>query len=131
MPDDLHTLRQTLEREPGIRQAIVFGSVASARAAPHSDLDIAVDLGRPMSAERKMALIATLAQASGRPVDVADLRSVGVPLLGQILKRGARILGDDTDYAELLRRHIFDSEDLLPCTRRLLRERRQRWIGTS
>ena len=77
----------------------------------------------------KIALIEKLAQASGLPIDLIDLKNVGVPLQGQILKHGIRLLGSDTDYAALLSRHLLDAADFLPYRNRILAERRQAWIG--
>ena len=59
----------------------------------------------------------------------ADIHTVGEPLLGQILQHGKRILGSDTHYANLIRRHLFDQTDYLPYRNRILAERRQAWIG--
>lgn len=82
-----------------------------------------------VSAETKMALIGDLSQVVGRPVDLIDLRVAGEPILGQILKHGVRLLGSDADYAELIKRHLFDEADFMPYRRRILAERRQAWIG--
>lgn len=129
MIDTATRLREILESQPGIRQAVVFGSVASGKASPDSDLDIAVEAERPLDAAERMRLIGELAAATGRPVDLIDLKTAGEPLLGQILQHGRRILGNDTDYAALIRRHLFDVEDFLPYVQRMLHERRQAWIG--
>lgn len=122
-------LRDILQTQPGIRQAWVFGSVAAGKARADSDLDIAVEADHPLSADEKRRLIATLAAATGRPVDLIDIRTVGEPLLGQILKHGQRLFGSNADHAALIRRHVFDSEDFVPYIKRLLRERRQAWTG--
>lgn len=129
MIDTAARLREILESHPGIRQAVVFGSVASGKAGPDSDLDIAVEAEHPLDAAERMRLIGELAAATGRPVDLIDLKTAGEPLLGQILQHGRRILGSDTDYAALIRRHLFDVEDFLPYVQRMLHERRQAWIG--
>ena len=121
-------LRQILEDHPGIRQALIFGSVASGHARPDSDLDIAVEADHPLGAAEKIRLIEDLTIASGRPVDVIDLKTASVPLLGQILSRGHRILGTNADHSELMRRRLFDAADFQPYVDRMLRERRQRWI---
>jgi hypothetical protein len=68
---------------------------------------------------------------AGRPIDLVDIHAIGEPLLGQILKHGKRILGSDTHYANLIRRHLFDVADFLPYRNRILAERRQAWIGKS
>ena len=122
-------IRQILAQYGGVRMAILFGSLAGARATPQSDLDLAVLMHPPLSAETKMTLIGELSQAIGRPVDLVDLRVAGEPLLGQILKHGVRLFGSDTDYAELLKRHLFEEADFMPYRRRILAERRLAWIG--
>lgn len=121
-------IRQILGRYDDMRLAILFGSLAKDRATPHSDLDLAVLMGTRLTAETKITLIDELSQAIGRPVDLVDLRVVGEPLLGQILKHGVRLFGSDGDYAELLKRHLFEEADFMPYRRRILGERRQAWI---
>jgi predicted nucleotidyltransferase len=129
-PSDLrHRLRQILSAHGGVRLAILFGSQATGRAAPHSDLDLAVQMTAPLTAEEKIAMIERIAEVTGMPVDLIDLKRVGEPLLGQILKHGVRLMGSDTDYAALLRRHLFDAADFLPYRNRILAERRRAWIG--
>ena len=128
MPPLKTRLQELLARQPGIRQAWLFGSVANERAGYESDLDIAVELDRPLDAQTRLDLIEALATASGRPIDLIDLKTAGEPLLGQILQHGRRLLGSDSDYAALIRRHVFDNEDFMPYVRRLLQERRQAWI---
>jgi len=129
-PSELHSLIQyVLIRHGGVRMAILFGSLAKGNASPMSDLDLAVSMDAPVTTEVKMALIGDLASALGRPVDLIDLHEVGEPLLGQILQHGIRLLGSDTDHAELIKRHLFADADFMPYQRRILAERRQRWIG--
>lgn len=123
-------IRQVLIQHGNIRLAILFGSLAVGRANRESDLDLAVLMEAPLSVETKMALIGDLSQAIGRPVDLIDLRTTGESVLGQVLKYGVRLLGSDSDYAELIKRHLFDEADFMPYRRRILAERRRAWIGT-
>jgi predicted nucleotidyltransferase len=125
----ISAVRTVFDGLPEVRQVVVFGSVAAGNARADSDLDVAVDIGRPLDASAKARLVEALAAATGRAVDLVDLRAVGEPLLGQILRYGRRVLGGDADRAELIRRHVFDVEDFQPYVDRLLRERRQAWIG--
>src|SRR5205814_7761694 len=104
--------------------AILFGSVAAGKERTESDIDVAIDVGRVLTPEEKMTLISNLAEATGRSTDLVDLQSAGEPLLGQILSHGQRILGSDTRYANLIRKHLFDKADFLPYRERILRERR-------
>jgi predicted nucleotidyltransferase len=118
-----------ISTQPDIGLAILFGSLAAGEGRVESDLDLAVDAGRRLAASEKMALISELAARTGRPIDLVDIHAVGEPLLGQILQHGKRILGSDTRYANLIRRHVFDQADYLPYRNRILAERRQAWIG--
>jgi predicted nucleotidyltransferase len=125
-----HRIREVLNQLGGIRLAILFGSLATGRATAASDLDLAVLMDAPLSAATRMALIGDLSLAIGRPVDLIDLKTTGEPVLGQILKHGVRLFGSESDYAELIKRHLFDEADFTPYRRRILTERRRQWIGT-
>jgi predicted nucleotidyltransferase len=122
-------IRKVLERHPYIRLAILFGSFATGDISSDSDLDVAVDAGRAITVDEKMKLIEDLAIEIGRPVDLIDLHTVGEPLLGRIVTRGRRLMGDDTHYAHWIRKHLFEQADFMPYRSRILAERRQRWIG--
>lgn len=127
-PDLVH-IQHVLSKHPAILLAILFGSLAKGEAHFDSDLDLAVDMGRPLQQHEKMQLIAELAEALGRPVDLIDLFSVGEPLLGQIITKGKRVLGEDSRYAFMLSKHLFNQADFVPYRSRILRERRQAWLG--
>jgi len=114
---------------PEVSLIILFGSLAAGQARADSDLDLAIDLGRPLEVREKMAMIETLADLTGRPIDLIDLRTVGEPLLGEILAGGIRLAGSDEAYAELALKHIYAVEDFVPYQQRILRERREAWLG--
>jgi predicted nucleotidyltransferase len=118
-----------LRTQPSIELAVLFGSLATGRAGDGSDVDLAVDAGRPLSAQEKIALISEVGAATGRPVDLVDLHTVGEPLLGEILRDGRRLLGSDPRYAEWICRHLHDAADFLPYVQRMLAERRTSWLG--
>lgn len=122
-------IRQVLTKHPQILLVVLFGSMAGNTAGVDSDLDLAVSTDRPLGVCGKIQLIMDLAEAIGRPVDLVDLFTVGGPLLGQIIAVGRRILRDDERYALLLSRHLLDQADFMPYRNRILRERRQAWIG--
>ena len=122
-------LGDVLVHFPDIILAVLFGSVAKGRQRADSDLDIAVAANHILTAQEKMALIAALAQRTGRAIDLIDLGVVPEPLLGQIVRHGRRVLGSDTVYGKLISRHLFEQEDFMPYRNRLLEERRVSWIG--
>jgi predicted nucleotidyltransferase len=124
-----NTLRTVLSGFSELQLAILFGSVAKGQARVDSDLDIAVLGKKPLCADEQIQIISALAEATGRPIDLIDLKIVGVPLLGQILKHGRRLFGTDTLYGQLISRNLFDQADFMPYRNRILAERRALWIG--
>lgn len=68
---------------------------------------------RPLRNEERTTLITDLGAATGRSIVLVDLARVGEPLLGRIVTKGTRILGDER-YARLLSRHLLDAADFLP-----------------
>ncbi|WP_343883289.1 type VII toxin-antitoxin system MntA family adenylyltransferase antitoxin [Rhodanobacter caeni] len=118
-----------LAAHPDIELAFVYGSVARGQARRDSDVDVAVQAPAPLGADEKMRLIEDIAAATGRAVDLVDLRMVGEPLLGQILKHGLQIRGKPADRALLMQRHVYAMEDFMPYVERTLAERRKAWIG--
>ena len=76
-----------------------------------------------------MDIIAALAEQTGRPVDLIDLKVVAELLLGQVLRHGHRLLDSDGEYGQLISRHLFEQADFMPYRNRVLAERRVAWIG--
>jgi predicted nucleotidyltransferase len=91
-------LRAVLAAFPNIELALLFGSVGRGQEHPQSYINVAVAFGRALSAAQKIALIEAWAERTGRPGDLVDLRTVGEPLLGQILRQGSRLLGSDNAW---------------------------------
>ena len=122
-------IKEVLAHFPKIAFAMLFGSVAVGNQRADSDLDIAVAAKQALTAHEKIALISALADSTGRPIDLIDLKLVSEPLLGQILRHGRRILGSDTLYGELISHHLFEQADFMPYRARILAERRMAWTG--
>jgi len=76
-----------------------------------------------------MNIIAALAESTGRPIDLIDLKAVAEPLLGQIVRHGRRLMGSDGAYGRLISQHLFEQADFMPYRNRVLAERRAAWIG--
>lgn len=127
MQREISDITELLNRSPRIRLAYVFGSLAKGTARSTSDADIAVMAESPLDAEARINLIEELAAITGRPIDLVDLSTAGEPLLGEILRQGIRLKGSNNLHAELMTRHVFETEDFMPYVERMLRERRQAW----
>lgn len=125
----LSSLSRLLAEQADLQVGIVFGSVARGCARPDSDIDIAVLADEPLDAERKRQLIEAVAQATGRPVDLVDLRTAGVAVTRSALLGGRRLFcRNNAAYAAVLSRMLADSADFLPYRERLLKERLDAWI---
>lgn len=130
VPTAQEVIRSVLERHPEIRIALLFGSLAAGKGRRDSDLDLAVAAAQPLSADQKTALIAELAQATGRPVDLVDLHTAAGLVLKEALTTGLRLrVTDKALLAELVKKMWFDEADFQPYRRRILEARRKQWIG--
>lgn len=128
--DTRQALATIFAEAPNVRLAILFGSLARGDARPDSDVDLAVAGEAPLDAGEQVRLIESVALATGRPVDLVDLRRAGHGLLRQALAYGEPIYcADRAILTEMRIRLLFEREDFAPYQRRLLRERRQAWIG--
>ncbi|GGX60111.1 type VII toxin-antitoxin system MntA family adenylyltransferase antitoxin [Saccharospirillum salsuginis] len=126
--DTLVRLKAELAEWPNLQMALLFGSVARNQATADSDLDLAVQMHKPLTAEQKIALITHLAEVFGRPVDVIDLREAGQPLLSEIVSTGVLVHGSSKEKGDLLFRSIMDQEDFGANQQRILRGRQKQWI---
>ena len=129
LSEDAVSVKKVLERFATIDLAIVFGSVAKNQAGAESDLDIAINTQTKLSIKDKIEIISAFAEATGRPIDLVDLRDVGEPLLGQILQHGQMVIGSATQKAALLSKHLIDAADFSAYQTRILAERRNAWIN--
>lgn len=125
----LDPVAKVLQRDPNVVLAYAFGSVAAGTATLESDLDVAVLGVEPLTTDDQTRMIGRLAEASGRPVDLIDLWEAGMPLLQIVLTTGRELVCHDLNAkASLMSRMVTDAEDFLPLRRRLLKERRDKWI---
>lgn len=125
----LDKVASRLAAHPNIAFASVFGSVADGTARPDSDLDVGVLAKSPLEPEERRVLVDALAEITGRPVDLVDLREAGpVPLISAL--RGKRVVGRGSSAnAALLSRAWTEAADFLPVRERLLKQRRRAWTS--
>jgi predicted nucleotidyltransferase len=121
----LSQLAERLHGESDIVLAIAFGSAANDKLRPDSDIDVAVLTSSPLTVERRRALTALVADATGRPVDLVDLSTSGVAVTRAALTQGRRLVTrDKAALARLLCKTLLDAADFLPYRQRILNERR-------
>jgi uncharacterized protein len=130
MDELTEVLRSVLGDFREISLCILFGSAASGKASPESDLDIGVAGGEPLTADRRLELIEAFSAATRRRIDLVDLTAVAGPILQQALSNGVVVQNrDKTLYARLISRMLFDQADMMPYYDRILRERRRRFLN--
>jgi predicted nucleotidyltransferase len=125
--DELTTL---LAADQDVELAMLFGSSAVGELRPGSDVDVAVLTRSGLTPKRRREIVRAIAEIVGRPVDLVDLRTAGVHVTSQVLRHGVRLVHRRPGvFADLLSRNLTDAADFLPYRERILRERRQAWIG--
>lgn len=122
-------LKALLADFPHVRVAAVFGSMAHGTERPDSDIDVAVQADKPLSANERIAITQAIALAFDRPVDLVDLRHAGQPLLDQIVSTGIQVLGSRHQWGDLIYRNIMENEDFVPYQKRILEGRRRAWMN--
>ena len=127
--ESIEEVARRLSAATDVSLAIVFGSAAAGKQRADSDVDIGIVTNVPLSAARRRELVELVADATGRAVDLIDLRTAGVPVTRAALRTG-RVLFSKTRsaWAELLSKTLLDVADFLPYRERILRERRRAWI---
>ena len=121
-----------LEAFPEIKIASVFGSAARGRLTSMSDIDVAVAAETKLPLATRLAMALQLSQALHREVDLIDLQDVTGEILQQSLCQGVKLLQKDAGlYARLIQRLWFDQADMMPYRRRILAERRRRFLNNT
>lgn len=125
------SLVKGLENFPQIKLAILFGSVASGKERPGSDIDLGIAADHVLTFEDKSKINSMLFDICGRPVDLIDLQKKQEPILTQVLTKGLVLFCHDKRlYAELIKTMMFDQADFMPYRSRILKERREKWINS-
>ncbi len=86
---------------PPLELVIRFGSTATGRARPDSDVDIAVWSERELTLDERGRVVVELARRYGLNedrIDLIDLRTVSPLLLHEVAEKGALLEGDPDDF---------------------------------
>ena len=92
LPDDMQAVTEILcEALPSLQALYLFGSQATGEATAGSDVDLAVLLPDPLTAEQRWELGNTLADRLGKTVDLIDLRQASTVMQQQVVTKGLRL----------------------------------------
>lgn len=105
---DLTAVGKYLEARKDVAFAYLFGSMASGKASPLSDVDIAVYLNEGDFSQKRLELIGDLSDILGTDrVDIVILNTAPPGLRARVV-RARSVLAD----SQPLTRHVFESETL-------------------
>lgn len=129
----IRQLQNWLNQKGEVAVAIVFGSYAAAEQNAGSDMDVAILLvsDLPLTAEQKLDYVVQLGKVLKLEIDIIDLKTVGQPLLSQVIKYGKILKGTTAQYAELAIKNINTSQDFMPYIKRMMSERRARLLSNG
>jgi len=125
----INALQGVLKKFPEIKIATLFGSAATNRLTPDSDLDIAVSADVPLSFDQKYELMSDLCATFSRAIDLIDLQSVAGPILQEALCTGIVVKKDSISlYYQLIMRMWLNQADMMPLTRMIIINRCKRFV---
>jgi uncharacterized protein len=102
--------------QAGVEVAILFGSAASGKLRPGSDVDIGILLApeRALDFERELALAAELEQVLGREVDLVRLDNASTLLRFEASQGRCLLEARPGAFADFAARAFLEHEDLRP-----------------
>ena len=107
-----------LDAQGSIVLAIVYGSYAAGKAREESDLDIAVAGCQKLTPDERLDLATKLERATGKSVDLRDLRALEGLILTQVLSKGRVLVRKDPALlGNLTVKMLSFQEDLWPQVR--------------
>lgn len=122
-------IKTILCKEPRLKLAILYGSAATGKMRPDSDIDVALLFDHPLSTDKKMELLARLEHELGRDIDLVDLFNLNGTILRRILSKGLILVQTQPGVMEaLVRKMIYNQTDMMPYVTRTLIERQQRFV---
>jgi len=123
----IQIIQDVLTRFPEIKIVTLFGSAASGRLKPNSDIDIAVAAQEKLSFDQKFDIMIALTNTLIREIDLIDLQAVAGPILEEALCTGIVIKKTDL-FAKLIQKMWYNQADMMPLTRMIIKKRCQRFV---
>lgn len=129
--NDIVQIRQQLDRftadHPEIACAYLFGSATGRRFSDNSDIDLGLAAAHPLSADEKARLRSELENTLQRDIDLIDLQQATGNILRQAMHGVCILCRNTTVRYQIMRRLIYDQEDMQPVRNRIMQQRRLRF----
>ncbi len=116
MPNEISAIKTIVgdyfAQKQGVLFVNIFGSIALGTQTPKSDVDIAIDFGRFITADELVAMASELSLLLHREVDIIDLsKSYGAVLEEAIIKGQIIWQKSPAEFARLLKKLWYDKAD--------------------
>ncbi|XKE47280.1 nucleotidyltransferase domain-containing protein [Halomonas organivorans] len=126
-PSELNRCTRHLQKAlPELQAVYLFGSQADGSAGAASDVDLAILLPSPLTADRRWALAGQLAALLDRDIDLVDLREASTVMQHQVLTEGRALWRRDLQVEEFELAALSEYWDLAILRRDLIDDIKQR-----
>jgi len=127
----VESLKAVLERTPGVRLAILFGSWARDEAGPASDLDVALwPQDGDLSLAAESSLQAELERATGKPVDLVRLDRADTMVQWRVARDGVLLQASTpVEFVRFRAAAASEHADFAPAQRLAARAYRRRLVA--
>ena len=131
LEDLIQKIADFLSLQSDLELVWIYGSYASGRQTPQSDIDIAVAGKTPLTPDRRLDLTEQLSQITRKEIDLVDLQAVHGIIFSQVLTLGKLVVNKNSLlYAQLIKRMWFDRADYWPQRSQLFSQIRKRAFET-
>ena len=129
--DLLSAIKNYLSHRDDVQLAFVYGSAASGRLRPDSDVDLAVCGNAPFPVEQRIAIAADIEDIVCRPVDLLDLHTAEGLILYQAVVYGVVVKKHSGLWEYYVRKALYFHADLMPQITQSRTMKIQRFIDES
>ena len=127
---NIEQIKELLSQQPGIELAVLYGSAATGKMRPDSDVDIAVLFKEPLTINQKINIVAQLEKVTNRTVDLTDLSNLSGTILKEVLTKGKVLLElNEGAKEQQIKKMIYNQADMMPYVIRTLKERQKRFLN--
>lgn len=122
-------LTEVVSGRDDIYLALLYGSAATGKLRPDSDVDVAVSAGRVLSPEERLEISESLSVAVDRRVDLLDLERAEGLILHEVCTRNRVLKNQKPElYGRLIVRMLDHQTDMMPNIRYIWKQRRERYL---
>jgi len=125
----IDNLKEYFSKREDIEGVMLYGSIIGGVFTDNSDIDLAVDLGRPMGLDEQLDLVSDVNVFTKRDVDLVDLHTARGLIHYNIMTKGLKLKGSDSFWFINMKEALYFQADLLPQLNRMSEIRIERMLN--